>query len=82
MTETKIALTNLGKYNEGELIFTWVELPATQDKSSPRTAQASTDLSGLLLLKFPRFQGNRINSKCYVSMSLQYQSFYDTVLQI
>jgi len=23
----KIALTNLGKYNEGELVFTWLELP-------------------------------------------------------
>lgn len=25
----KVALTNLGKYNEGELIYTWLELPAS-----------------------------------------------------
>jgi len=28
----KIALTNLGKYNEGELVLEWVTLPATQDE--------------------------------------------------
>ena len=28
----KIYLTNLGKYNEGELIGEWVELPATDDE--------------------------------------------------
>jgi antirestriction protein len=27
-----IALTNLGKYNEGELVFTWLELPATDEE--------------------------------------------------
>ena len=26
----KIALTNLGKYNEGDLVFKWLELPATE----------------------------------------------------
>jgi len=29
---TSIALTNLGKYNEGELIFTWLSLPATDEE--------------------------------------------------
>ena len=29
MLDIKIALTNLGKYNEGELIYTWLNLPAT-----------------------------------------------------
>ncbi|SHJ81757.1 antirestriction protein ArdA [Propionispora hippei] len=28
----KIALTNLGKYNEGELVYKWLELPATEDE--------------------------------------------------
>jgi len=28
----KIALTNLGKYNEGNLIYKWVELPATEEE--------------------------------------------------
>lgn len=28
----KIALTNLGKYNEGYLIYKWLELPATEDE--------------------------------------------------
>lgn len=28
----KIALTNLGKYNEGELVYTWLELPATESE--------------------------------------------------
>jgi hypothetical protein len=28
----KIALTNLGKYNEGELVYTWLELPATSEE--------------------------------------------------
>lgn len=28
----KIALTNLGKYNEGELVFKWLELPATEEE--------------------------------------------------
>lgn len=28
----KIYLTNLGKYNEGELLGEWVELPVSQDK--------------------------------------------------
>lgn len=28
----KIALTNLGKYNEGELIYTWLELPASDEE--------------------------------------------------
>jgi Antirestriction protein (ArdA) len=27
----RIALTNLGKYNEGELVYTWLELPATDE---------------------------------------------------
>lgn len=30
----KIALTNLGKYNEGELVYTWLELPATDEEIS------------------------------------------------
>lgn len=28
----KIALTNLGKYNEGELVFEWISLPFTDDE--------------------------------------------------
>lgn len=28
----KIALTNLGKYNEGKLVFTWLELPCTDEE--------------------------------------------------
>lgn len=28
----KIALTNLGKYNEGELDFVWLELPCTEEQ--------------------------------------------------
>lgn len=28
----KIALTNLGKYNEGELVYTWLELPFTEEE--------------------------------------------------
>ena len=28
----KIALTNLGKYNEGELVYKWLELPASQEE--------------------------------------------------
>ena len=27
-----VALTNLGKYNEGELIYTWLSLPATDEE--------------------------------------------------
>ncbi|WP_179289045.1 antirestriction protein ArdA [Bacillus sp. 7894-2] len=30
MSNIKIALTNLGKYNEGELVYKWVELPADE----------------------------------------------------
>lgn len=26
----RIALTNLGKYNEGELVYTWLDLPASE----------------------------------------------------
>lgn len=29
---TKIALTNLGKYNEGELVFTWLSVPFTSEE--------------------------------------------------
>ena len=35
MTKTtilKIFITNLGKYNEGELIGEWLDLPATEDE--------------------------------------------------
>lgn len=32
MCEMRIALTNLGKYNEGELIYKWLELPATDEE--------------------------------------------------
>lgn len=32
MSNIKIALTNLGKYNEGELVYKWVELPATDEE--------------------------------------------------
>lgn len=32
MCEMRIALTNLGKYNEGQLIYKWVELPATDEE--------------------------------------------------
>jgi antirestriction protein len=28
----KVALTNLGKYNEGDLVYTWLKLPATDDE--------------------------------------------------
>src|SRR5690606_21023569 len=28
----KVALTNLGKYNEGSLVYTWLELPATAEE--------------------------------------------------
>ena len=28
----KVALTNLGKYNEGELVYEWIELPASEDE--------------------------------------------------
>lgn len=28
----KIALTNLGKYNEGTLVYTWLDLPATDEE--------------------------------------------------
>lgn len=28
----RIALTNLGKYNEGELVYKWLDLPATEDE--------------------------------------------------
>lgn len=31
-TTIKIALTNLGKYNEGTLVYEWIELPATSDE--------------------------------------------------
>lgn len=32
MAYLRVALTNLGKYNEGELIFEWLELPATEEE--------------------------------------------------
>ena len=32
MIKNKIALTNLGKYNEGELVFEWISLPFTDDE--------------------------------------------------
>ena len=32
MARLTIALTNLGKYNEGELVFTWLKLPATDEE--------------------------------------------------
>lgn len=28
----KVALTNLGKYNEGELVYTWINLPASDEE--------------------------------------------------
>lgn len=34
MSAFKIFLTNLGKYNEGELVGEWVELPTTKEKLS------------------------------------------------
>ena len=30
--EIRIALTNLGKYNEGELAFEWLDLPCTEEE--------------------------------------------------
>lgn len=32
MAYLKVALTNLGKYNEGKLIFEWLELPTTDEE--------------------------------------------------
>ena len=32
MTILKIFITNLGKYNEGELVGEWLDLPATEDE--------------------------------------------------
>ena len=32
--EIRIALTNLGKYNEGELTYAWLSLPATDEEIS------------------------------------------------
>jgi hypothetical protein len=31
-SNTKIALTNLGKYNEGELVYKWLDLPFTEEE--------------------------------------------------
>lgn len=31
-TTLKVFLTNLGKYNEGELVGKWLELPATDEE--------------------------------------------------
>lgn len=30
--DIKVCLQNLGKYNEGELVFEWLELPATEEE--------------------------------------------------
>lgn len=32
----KIALTNLGKYNEGCLVYKWLDLPATEGEMVSR----------------------------------------------
>lgn len=32
MNNIKVALTNLGKYNEGELVYVWLDLPATDEE--------------------------------------------------
>lgn len=32
MANARIAIQNLGKYNEGELVFEWLTLPATEDE--------------------------------------------------
>ncbi len=32
MSYLRVALTNLGKYNEGELVFKWLDLPATDEE--------------------------------------------------
>ncbi len=40
--KTQIALTNLGKYNEGHLIFTWLQLPFTDEE-----LQAAKDEIGI-----------------------------------
>lgn len=32
MNNIKVALTNLGKYNEGELVFKWLDLPASDEE--------------------------------------------------
>jgi antirestriction protein len=32
MANIRIALTNLGKYNEGDLVYKWVDLPATDEE--------------------------------------------------
>lgn len=32
MTNIRVALTNLGKYNEGELVYVWLDLPADEDE--------------------------------------------------
>lgn len=39
MANIRIALTNLGKYNEGELLYTWLELPATDDEIAEAFAE-------------------------------------------
>lgn len=31
-SNTRIALTNLGKYNEGELVYKWLDLPFTEEE--------------------------------------------------
>ena len=32
MEKIRVALTNLGKYNEGQLVYEWLELPATDEE--------------------------------------------------
>ena len=32
MEKMSVAVTNLGKYNEGELVYKWLELPATEEE--------------------------------------------------
>ena len=39
----RIALTNLGKYNEGELCYKWLDLPFTDDELSTALDQIGID---------------------------------------
>lgn len=39
----RIALTNLGKYNEGELCYKWLDLPYTDDELSTALDQIGID---------------------------------------
>jgi len=62
----KVALTNLGKYNEGELVYEWVTLPIEIERNYMPVEDSLKGVLKRIGIGEPRFDGG-VYEECFIS---------------